>query len=271
MDELYLTDFIPEFKRIKESLDNYNLIVIVGDEGTGKTGFINNYFSNFNDVLINKADSNTPKSTILSFLRNKNIFYKRKVLIYDDITIKRELLTEASKYIHPTRSNRKFIVIVNTAFYNFKKIPNKYIVHKTRYPTKSEVHRYMNKVNVYRTRNKENPEEPIDDGLRREILNLDIYNMRRIQYALEDGFVAGEKKVEKEKINITQMSPYIVSFYVAENLQNLRRIKDDIIDADKLKYVNDKFYVDFIKLHYPNIDKKRLRYPRKLLEITKKH
>ena len=30
------------------------------------------------------------------------------------------------------------------------------------------------------------------------------------------------------------------------------------------------FYLDFIRLHYPNIDKKRLRYPKQLLEISKK-
>ena len=248
-------------------MDNYNLIIIVGDEGTGKTGFVNNYFSNYNDVLINRADSNTPKNIILSFLRNKNIFYKTKILIYDDVSIRTDLLTEAGKYIHQTRSDRKFIVIVN----KLRKKPKKYIVHKTRYPTKNEVHRYMNKVSVYRTRNKENPEEPIDDNLRKEILKLDVYNIRRIQFAIEDGFIAGEKKVKENKFKITQMSPYIVSFYMAENLSNLRRIKDGLIDADKLKYVNGYFYLDFIKLHYPNIDKKRLRYPKQLLEIVKKN
>jgi len=263
---MYLTDFIPEFKRIKESLDNYNLIIIVGDEGTGKTGFVNNYFNNYNNTLINKVDSNTPKSVILSFLRNRNLLYKKKVLIYDDITIKSDLLAEASKYIHLTRSDKKFVVIVN----KLRIKPKKYIVHKTRYPTKSEVHRYMNKISVYRTRDKENPKEPIDDGLRKEILNLEVYNMRRIQFALEDGFLAGEEKVVEERFKITKMSPYIVSFYMAENLPNLRRIRDNIINADRLKYVNGYFYIDFIKLHYPNIDKKRLRYPRKLLEITKK-
>ena len=260
---IYLTDFIPEFKRIKESLDNYNLVIIVGDEGTGKTGFVNNYFSNFNDFLINRVDSNTPKFQILSYLRNKNIFYKKKVLIYDDITIKSDLLTEISKYIHPTRSDKKVVVIVNKLKWN----PIKYIIHNTRYPTKQEVFRYINgyMFNMVRKKPFKNPEQ-----LRKDILKMKPYNMRRIQFALEDGFLTQEIKTDEKKFNITKMSPYIISFYMAENLSNLRRIKDDIIDADKLKYVNNHFYLDFIKLHYPNIDKKRLRYPKQLLEIIKK-
>jgi len=264
-DKMYLSDFIPEFKRIKESLDYYNLIIIVGDEGTGKTEFVNNYFSNFNDVLINKVDANTPKSIILDFLRNKNIFYKTKVLIYDDTTVKKDLLVEASKYIHQTRSTKKIIVIVNKMYPFFSKL-NKYIVHKTRYPTKNELYRYLHSFE-WDVNNRENREEPAT--LRKQIMDLDVYNMRRIQYALEDGFIAGEKKVKEERFNITKMDPYVVSFYVAENLPNLRRIKDGLIDADKLKSVNNRFYLDFIKLHYPNIDKKRLRYPKELLEIIK--
>jgi len=263
---IYLTDFIPEFKRIKESLDNYNLVIIVGDEGTGKTGFVNNYFSNFNNFLINRVDSNTPKFQILSYLRNKNIFYKKKVLIYDDITIKSDLLTEISKYIHPTRSDKKVVVIVNKLKWN----PIKYIIHNTRYPTKQEVFRYINgyMFNMVRREHQEPFENP--EQLRKDILKMDIYNMRRIQFALEDGFLTQEIKTDEKKFNITKMNPYMISFYMAENLSNLRRIKDNIIDADKLKYVNDHFYLDFIKLHYPNIDKKRLRYPKQLLEIIKK-
>ena len=262
-DNLYLTDIIPEFKRIKESLDYYNLVIIVGDEGTGKTGFVDNYFSNFNDVLINKVDSNTPKKVILSFLMNKNIFYKRKILIYDDVSITKELLVEASKYIHRTRSDKKFVVIVN----KLKSKPDRYIVHNTRYPTKNEVFRYIHGFE-WDVENRKNREEP--EVLRKQIMHLEVYNMRRIQFALEDGFLAGEKKVKEERFNITKMDPYIISFYIAENLPNLRRIKDNLIDADKLKSVNDYFYLDFIKLHYPNIAKKRLRYPKKLLEINKK-
>ncbi|KKK54136.1 hypothetical protein LCGC14_3087790, partial [marine sediment metagenome] len=121
-----------------------------------------------------------------------------------------------------------------------------------------------------RVRDKNKPEYVFDDNLRRDILRMDKYNMRRIQYALEDGFLAGEKKIKQNKFNITEMSSYMISFYVAENLSNLRRIKDDLVDADELKYINDHFYLDFLKLHYPNIDKKRLRYPKQLLEITKK-
>ena len=171
-----------------------------------------------------------------------------------------------SKYVHITRSNKKVIVIIN----NLKNKPKKYIIHKTRYPTKNEVFRYVNKFIYKRVRDKNKPEYVFDDNLRRDILRMDKYNMRRIQYALEDGFLAGEIKIEEDKFNITKLSPYIISFYVAENLTNLRRIKNKIIDADKLKYVNKYFYLDFIKLHYPNIDKKRLRYPKQLIEITKK-
>ena len=266
---IYLSDRIPEFGKIKESLDNYNLIIIVGDTGTGKTGFVNNYFSNLNNILINKVDSNTPENTILSYVRNKNIFYKKKVLIYDDLTITNDLLKEVAKYIHPLRSDKKFVVIVNklkASFFN----PKKYIIHKTRYPTKQEVFRYMNEFIFKRVRDKDKPKYISDDNLRLDILKMDVYNMRRIQYALEDGFLTGEIKIKEDKFNITKMSPYMISFYIAENLSNLKRIKSDIIDADKLKYVNDHFYLDFIKLHYPNINKKRLRYPKQLLEITKK-
>jgi len=264
---IYLTDFIPEFKIIKESLDYYNLIIIVGDEGTGKTEFVNNYFSNFNNVLINRVDSNTPKSMILSYLKNKNIFYKTKVLIYDDITIKKDLLVEIAKYVHLTRSDKKVVIIINELK---KSKPKNYIIHETRYPTKQEVFRYINQFIGRRVRDNDKSKYDSDDNLRRDILRLDVYNMRRIQYALEDGFLAGEKKIKQNKFNITEMSSYMISFYVAENLSNLRRIKDDLVDADKLKYINDHFYLDFLKLHYPNIDKKRLRYPKQLLEITKK-
>jgi len=206
---------------------------------------------------------------ILSYLRNKNIFYKTKVLIYDDMTIKTDLLKEIAKYVHPTRSDKKIIININKFSTGFKIIPKKYIVHKTRYPTKKEVFRYINQFIGKRVRDKDKPKYDFDDNLRKEILGLDKYNMRRIQFALEDGFLAGEEKVVEEKFNITKMSSYMISFYVAENLPNLRRIKGDLIDADKLKYINDHFYLDFLKLHYPNIGKKRLRYPKKLLEIVK--
>ena len=265
---VYLTDLIPEFKRIKGSLDYYNLVIIVGDEGTGKTGFVNNYFNNIDNILINRVDSDTPESVILSFLKSKNIFYKQKVLIYDDLTIKNSLLANASKCIHQTRYNRKFIVIVNKLKPSFKK-HKKYIIHETRYPTKQEVFRYINEFRYRRARDSNKPKQDFDDNLTKDILKLDVYNMRRIEYALEDGFLAGEIKIKEERFNITKMDPFIISFYIAENLPGLRRIKENLIDADKLKSVNDYFYLDFIKLHYPNIAKKRLRYPRKLLEILK--
>ena len=264
---IYLTDSISEFKRIKESLEYYNLIIIVGDEGTGKTEFVNNYFSNFNNVLINRIDSDTPKNMILSYLKNKNIFYKTKVLIYDDIMIKKDLLVEIAKYVHLTRSDKKVVIIINELK---KSKPKNYIIHETRYPTKQEVFRYINQFIGRRVRDKDKPKYDFDDDLRKDILNLDKYNMRRIQFALDDGFLAGEEKIVEDRFNITKMSPYMISFYLAENLSNLRRIKDDIFDADKLKYINDYFYLDFLKLHYPNIAKKRLRYPKQLLEIIKK-
>ena len=164
--------------------------------------------------------------------------------------------------------HKKFVVIVNKLPAFFKK-PKKYLVHKTRYPTKNEVYRYIVQSNHIGAR--KNPrEEPVSQELIKEILNLDKYNMRRIQYAIEDGYLSGEIKIIEEKFNITKMSPYIISFYIAENLPNLRRFKNEIITADKLKYVNKSFYLDFIKLHYPNIGKKRLRYPKQLLDITKK-
>ena len=224
----------------------------------------------FNNVLINRIDSDTPKNMILSYLKNKNIFYKTKVLIYDDISIKANLLVEIAKYVHPTRSDKKVVIIINKLNTGFKIIPKKYMIHKTRYPTKQEVFRYINQFIFKRVRDEDKPKYDFDDDLRKDILNLDKYNMRRIQFALEDGFLAGEEKTKEERFNITKMSSYMISFYLAENLSNLRRIKDNLIDADKLKYVNDYFYLDYLKLHYPNIAKKRLRYPKQLLEIIKK-
>ena len=248
--ELYLSDIIPIFRNIEKSLDSSNLIYIYGDYGTGKTGFIKNELKKKENINIRWVNSYTNKEEIYSYLRTKEFLYDLRVLVYDDIKIKNKVLYDAQEIIN---NNNVFIVIVNK---KNRSIPNKYNIHKTRYPKKDEVEYYMNKLQI------------VDVDLRNKILKLEPRSFRRIEYTIKDGFYSGLKNKESKK-SLTD-NPFILSLGIAENINRLRRLDKKICKADMLKFINDYFYLDFIKLYYPNIQRMRLRFPNRLLKIKKK-
>jgi len=241
----YISEFMPEFRKIKFSLENDKLIMIIGDIGTGKTGFVNDYLETLDNTLIERIDVNTPKTIVSIILRSKNMLYKDKIVIYDDETIKKDILNLLSK------SNYKIIVIINK-LKGF--LPKNWTIHKTRYPKTSEIRIFLKSNGI------------TDKKLINNILKLK--SMRQIQYAIEDKHVYYICPDEKEKFDFTN-NPYILSMYIAENEDNLRKLKRLIVKGDKLKFINDYFYSDFIKCFYPRIEKKRLRYPKLLFELVK--
>lgn len=259
-----ITDFIPIFKRIKSALDEYNLIIIKGESGTGKTIFIRRYIDNLESVNVQYVDSSTKKEFILSFFKNSGFLHKFKILVYDDKTIRTELLREIAKILQKQKITNKFIVIVNKlkGFY-----PVNYQIITTRYPTKEEIFRYINALSFYRVREKP-PKNPIDDKLKRFLMNLQPANLRRINMSLEDGFYSGINKTT-ENFHITKMGNFMFSLGISENLSWLRKFDKTLIQADKLKNIRPNFYIDFIKLYYPTIEKMRLRYPKRMYNIIK--
>lgn len=259
-----ITKFIPVFNRIKRVLDEYNLIIIYGAEGTGKTMFIRNYIEKLSSKNIQYVDSSTNINFILKFFRTVNFLHDYKILVYDDIKIRKELLKEIAKILIKQKITNKFIVIVN----KINKPPKEYQVIETRYPSKNEIFRYINEL-TYRGVRETPRKEPIDDDLRKLLMNLKPANMRRINMSIEDGFYSGVQE-ETEKFHITKMGNYMLSLGIAENLSWLRRFDEILIQADKFKNNKSNFYLDFIKLYYPTIEKMRLRYPTKLYEIIKK-
>lgn len=258
-----ITEFIPVFNRIRRILDEYNLIIIHGAEGTGKTMFIRKYIEKLSSKNIQYVDSSTNINLILKFFRTVNFLHNYKILVYDDIKIKKELLKETAKILIRQKITNKFIVIVN----KISRPPKEYQVIETVYPTKNEIFRYINELTYKGVR--ETPrKEPIDNDLRKFLVNLKPANMRRINMSIEDGFYSGIQE-ETEKFHITKMGSYMLSLGIAENLSWLRRFDENLIEADKFKGNNPDFYLDFIKLYYPTIERMRLRYPKKIYEIIK--
>lgn len=258
-----ITEFIPVFNRIKRTLDEYNLVIIHGTEGTGKTMFVRRYIEKLSGKNVQYVDSSTNINLILKFFRTVNFLHNYKILVYDDIKIKKELLKETAKILIRQKITNKFIVIVD----KINRPPKEYQIIETRYPTKEEIFRYITALSYHRVR--ETPrKEPIDNDLMKFLYNLKPANIRRINMSIEDGFYSGIQE-ETEKFHITKMGNFMLSLGIAENLSWLRRFDENLIDADKFKRNNPDFYLDFIKLYYPTIERMRLRYPKKLYEIIK--
>ena len=241
---------MPEYRRIIESLDSYNLVVIHGPEGTGRTGFIRNYYSKFKNYSINYTDSTTSLKVLRTMIKNKEYYSNKKVIIYDDTKIKKELIDLAEKYISPTRGNVAFTVVVN----KFKVQTKKFIVHRVDYPTKNELLYYLNKIGLN------------NEKLKLQLLKLKPKTLRRIEMSIEDGYVANEAQEDNEKYHVFNSNSYILSLAIAENLTRLKRFDELLCEMDKLKK-NEKLYKDFVKLYYPSLDKMKLRYPKELLSI----
>jgi len=247
-----LTDIIIEFKRIRESLESYNLVLIHGAEGTGKTGFVQEYFSNFKDYKIENIDSSTPISVIKQMIRVKEYIYRKKIIIYDDISIKKDVINAVEQRINTTNGNVSFIVIVN----KIKSKPKKFIVHMLEYPTKNELLYYLNKIGLD------------DNKLKLSLLKLERKSLRVIQMALDDGYLSIEQKIDNGRYHVFKSGSFILSLAIAENLSRLKRFDNLLCEMDKYKK-NEKMYKDFVKLYYPSLDRMRLRYPSDLLEIIK--
>lgn len=228
--------------------------MIIGESGTGKTGFINSYFSKFPNYLIKRVDSETPIKVILSLLSTRDYFYDKKIVIYDDSSINKDIIKVCEKIVPKTQNKVKFIVIINT-LKGLK--PKKFIIHKTRYPKDNEILNFL----------KNKPS--INEELIKAILNLKIKSLRKIEMALEDGYIIEDVKI-KEKFNILKLGSFMTSLAIAENLARLKKFDESLCEMDKLKKYNEDIYYSFIKLYYPNLPKMRLRYPKQLYDLIKK-
>ena len=248
---MYITDFMPKYRKLKESLDNYNLVLVHGKISTGKTGFVNNYYNNFEGYNIIRADSFTPIKVFRSMMKTRECFFDKRIIIYDDIKIKKEILTIAEKYINPIRGNVVFVAIVN----EFKSKLTKFVIHKVKYPTKNILSIYLNKIELK------------DLKLKVNLLKLEPKSLRRIEMAIEDGYLINT--IEKpKKFRLYDSNTFVLSFAIAENQTRLNRFDESLCQIDKFKK-NERLYKDFIKLFYPSLDRMRLRYPKELLNLIK--
>jgi len=249
-----ITDYMLEFQKLKVSIENDDLILVIGKQGTGKSMFVDKCLEKLENISIINIDQNSDIKRVLKQLEVVNMFGNKNIFIYDDNVVKGKFLTSIQKKFSrdDIKKNNKFIVITNDkgGFFNFN-----FSIHTLRYPKRHEVLRYLKDLKI-------------DDKIIKTILSLPEYNLRRIQYTLEDGYYSGYDK-DNNKFNITDNN-YILSMVVAENLTNLKRLKEDIIEADKFKYNNDYFYKNYLNTFYKDISKKKLRYPKELLSIKKR-
>lgn len=244
---------MPEYRKLRESLDNYNLILIHGEIGTGKTGFVNNYYDNFEGYNIIRVDSFTPIGVFRSMMKNKECFFDKRVIIYDDTKIKKEITTIAERYINLTRGNVVFVAIVN----EIRHKPTKFIVHKIDYPTRDMIILYINKIGLKNMK------------LRSRLSNIEPKSLRKIDMAIEDGYLIVDVKKPNKKFRLFDSNTFILSLAIAENQTRLNRFDESLCQIDKFKK-NEKLYKDFVKLYYPSLDRMRLRYPKELLNLIKK-
>jgi len=248
-----ITDYMIEFQKLKVSIENNDFIIIIGKNGTGKTYFVNKCLEKMNKIRIINVDNNYDKNKILKQLEMLDMLKRKKIFIFDDKTISMNFVNRIEKIFKrdDIKKNNKFIITVHKLSGFF---PLNVNVHRLKYPKRYEVLRYLKQLKV-------------DDNLIKIILNIPKYNLRRIQYTLEDGFYSGYEEINN-KFNLTNNN-YLLSMSIAENLFNLRKLKEDIIDADKYKFNNNYFYLNYLNLFYRDISKKKLRYPKELLNIKK--
>lgn len=251
-----ITDILTEYKRIKESLDGYNLVLIVGDTGTGKTEFIRDYFNDFPNFDVQYVDADTPKRAIKEAMLRKEYIYQKRAIVYDDTTISKDLLSFANESINPTSGSVMFVVIVNKVKSGFFIVPKNFIVHKVDYPTKNELLYFLNKIDLK------------DNKLKLELLKLERKSIRVIQMAIEDGYLSVEPQEDNGKYHVFKSNTFVLSFAIAENLARLKRFNNLLCEMDKYKK-NEILYKDFVKIFYPSLDRMRLRYPKELLETIR--
>lgn len=248
-----ITDYMIEFQKLKVSIEKDDLILIIGKKGTGKTFFVNNCLEKIDNIRIINVDNTNDKKDVLKQLERLDMLRRKKVFIFDDKNIKMKFLYKIEELFKrdDIKRNNKFIVTVNELSGFF---PLGFIIHRFRYPKRNEVLKYLKELKI-------------DEKIIKIILSIPEYNLRRIQYTLEDGFYSGYDE-ENNKFNIANNN-YILSMAIAENLTNLRKLKEDVIEADKFKFNNDYFYKNYLNLFYRDISKKKLRYPKELINIKR--